>query len=111
MTKRLWVLLILLPLLLAACTGASSDADEVEAALVTNDASAEKSTEAVMPTKAPTATVGSSNKAGLEMECTFIGDGQNVPPEYEEIFGVTENDWVDGSDTAAVTFVEYSDFQ
>ena len=109
--KRLWILLILLLLLLAACTGASSDTTEVESALVGDDVSSENPTEPEPTTEAPTATVGSSNKSGLEMECTFVGDSPNVPPEYEAIFGVTESDWVKGSETAAVTILEYSDFQ
>ena len=109
--KRLWVLLILLLLLLAACTGASSNAAEVEAAIVSDDVSSENPTEPEPTTEAPMVTVGSSNKSSSEMECTFVGDSPNVPPEYEAIFGVTESDWGKGSETAAVTIVEYSDFQ
>jgi hypothetical protein len=45
------------------------------------------------------------------MECTLVSNLPEAPAELVEIFGVKDNDWVQGSDTAAVTFVEYSDFQ
>ena len=45
------------------------------------------------------------------MECTMVSDQPEVPAELEAIFGVTEDDWVVGPESAAVTFVEYSDFQ
>jgi hypothetical protein len=48
---------------------------------------------------------------GPQMECTLVSSEPDVPAELVAIFGVTEDDWVRGPETAAVTFVEYSDFQ
>jgi protein-disulfide isomerase len=109
MMKRLLVLL--LPLLLAACSGAASETPAVEAALIEETASLAEPTEPEPTAAAPTAAAGVLDKSGSAMECTFVGDSPNVPPEFEAIFGVKENDWVQGSETAAVTIVEYSDFQ
>ena len=48
---------------------------------------------------------------GPQMECTVVGDQQAAPAELASILSVKENDWVSGPETAAVTIVEYSDFQ
>ena len=45
------------------------------------------------------------------MECTLVGDQPAAPAELVAIFEVKEDDWVQGPETAAVTIVEYSDFQ
>jgi hypothetical protein len=54
---------------------------------------------------------GGSSAAGLKMECTLVSNQPDVPAEYAAIFGVTESDWVKGPETAALTIVEYGDFQ
>jgi len=105
MFKRLLVIMMLIPLLLAACNGAQSAVDEGAAQAV-----------AAPPEVAPTepeatATTAPPKASGPEMECTLVSNLPEAPAELVEIFGVKENDWVQGSDTAAVTFVEYSDFQ
>ena len=95
MIKRLLVALLLVPPLLAACSVAQP-AETVEETPSVAD-----------PSVAPTSVV----ETGPEMECTLVSNGSNAPAELVAIFGVTEDDWVHGPETAAVTIVEYSDFQ
>ena len=121
-SKPLVILFLLTMLLLTACSSQAqstvAEAPETQAAAPETES---QPTEA-QPTKAlptevePTETAaakpgGEVSAAGSQMECTLVSDQPDVPPELEAIFGVTEDDWVIGSDSAAVTFVEYSDFQ
>jgi hypothetical protein len=41
----------------------------------------------------------------------MVSDQPEASAELEAILGVKENDWVYGPETAAVTIVEYADFQ
>jgi hypothetical protein len=113
MLKRLMVLLVF-ALLLVACSGvqpvSDSDAPAPEAQ--------SKPTEAdpIAVVSLPTETAGPEPgdavaPFGSQMECTLVSDQPDAPAELVAIFGVTENDWVEGPETAAVTIVEYSDFQ
>jgi len=116
MFKRLLVILMLVPLLLAACSGESSGVVEEDNALAVDAPTAvapakPEPTETESTNLEPTATTASPKVSGPEMECTLVSNLPEAPAELVEIFGVKENDWVQGSDTAAVTFVEYSDFQ
>ncbi len=106
MFKRLLVMLLLIPLWLAACSGSPSEAGDQEAELAGGAPPAAEPTELQ-----PTATTSPQKAAGPEMECTLVSNLPEAPAELVEIFGVKENDWVQGLDTAAVTIVEYSDFQ
>jgi protein-disulfide isomerase len=121
MPKRLFLILLLIPLLLAACSG------ETQTPLVEDTASADTipapSDTAPVPTAIntpePTETVAAQEKEQSEptavtdagMGCTFVSSSEETPSPYAEIFAVTEDDWVAGPETAAVTIVEYSDFQ
>jgi preprotein translocase subunit SecG len=116
-TKPLVILFLMTMLLLAAC---SSAAQSPTAEATANQAAASEtepqSTEAQLaeaePTQTETAKSGGQVSAvGTQMECTLVSDQPEVPAELEAIFGVTEEDWVVGPEGAAVTFVEYSDFQ
>jgi hypothetical protein len=113
MLKRLMVLLVF-ALLLVACSGvqpvSDSDAPAPEAQ--------SKPTEAdpIAVVSLPTETAGPEPgdavaPIGSQMECTLVSDQPDAPAELVAIFGVTKNDWVEGPETAAVTIVEYSDFQ
>lgn len=111
MPKRLLVFMILILFVLAACSG-DGQTPITEAPVP----EVEPSPTEVEPTKiAPTASnpgTGANQPAtGPQMECTLVSDQPDAPAELVAIFGVTEDDWVKGPDTAAVTFVEYSDFQ
>lgn len=44
-------------------------------------------------------------------ECTLVSSLPDAPEEYAELFSVQEDDWVVGSENAAITLIEYGDFQ
>jgi hypothetical protein len=122
MTKRLIVFLILALFLLGACSGAEqvavSENSETNTESQPTEAvfSEDEPTEAVpteiKPTEAAASDSGSGvSISGVQMECTLVSDQPDAPAEFVELFGVTEDDWAKGSETAAVTFVEYGDFQ
>jgi hypothetical protein len=106
MFKRLLVALMLIPLALAACSGAQPQTVMEEAAPAV---AAPPEAKPAQPD--PTATTAPDVAVGPEMECTLVSNGSSAPAELVSIFGVTEDDWVEGPETAAVTIVEYSDFQ
>ena len=117
-TKPLVILFLMAMLLLAACSSAAQAPATQAAAPETESQPTEvQPTEEAQPAEAePTETEaaksgGDGSAAGTQMECTLVSDQPEVTAELEAIFGVTAEDWVVGSDTAAVTFVEYSDFQ
>ncbi len=113
MPKRLLVLMILILFLLAACSGAEqtpvveapAPEGESEPIEVPPTIAAPTQTSAPEPTKEKVIVTGP------QMECTLVSDQPDAPAELVAIFGVTDDDWVKGPATAAVTFVEYSDFQ
>jgi hypothetical protein len=123
-TNLFVILLVLTFLLLAACSTAG-DTPTVEQR-APEAASTEVPATEVAPTEAPptepapteaeptestAAESGGSPAAAVQMECTLVSDQPDVPAELVTIFGVTEDDWVKGPETAALTIVEYSDFQ
>jgi hypothetical protein len=111
MPKRLSVLFILILFLLTACSGAEqvpvSDEPVPEAQLQPTEAAPTRAE----PTEIAAPESGGDVAAGLQMECTLVSDQPEAPAELVAIFGVTEDDWVKGPETAALTIVEYSDFQ
>ena len=123
MPKRLLVFLFLTLFLLAACSGAEQAAiSEAPAPEAQPQPTAVEPTEVEPTQPEPTqpepteeASVpksgGDTAPIGSQMECTLVSDQPEAPAEFVAIFGVTENDWVKGPETAAVTIVEYSDFQ
>ncbi len=105
MPKRLLVLLILILSLLAACSGdGQTPVTEAPAPQEESQPEVAAPTQATAPTEVAAIT-------GPRMECTLVSSQPDAPAELVAIFGVTADDWVKGPDTAAVTFVEYSDFQ
>lgn len=123
MPKRLLVFLILTLFLLAACSGAEQASISEAPAPEAPPQPTEVAPTAVEPTQPeptqPEPTEASASEGGgamvpavgSQMECTLVSDQPEAPAELVAIFGVTENDWVKGPETAAVTIVEYSDFQ
>jgi len=114
-TKPLVIAFLMTMLLLAACSGAAQSPTAQATANQAASSEAESQPTEVQPAE-PTQTEaaksgGQVSAAGTQMECTLVSDQPEVPAELEAIFGVTEDDWVVGPEGAAVTFVEYSDFQ
>jgi len=47
----------------------------------------------------------------LTSECTLVSSLPEPPQEFADLFAITEKDWVSGPADAAVTLIEYGDFQ
>ncbi|MBU0511956.1 MAG: hypothetical protein KJ638_09700 [Chloroflexi bacterium] len=115
MYKKILVLLVLIPLLLTACGGGQQT--PVEEAIVTEEAAlAPTNTAAILPTEVPQVEVEAATEtappaSGPVSECTMVSALPDPPAEYANLFTITEDDWVHGSDTAALTIIEYADFQ
>jgi hypothetical protein len=98
--KKIIPLLLVLPLVLAACRGAA------EAELTPTPPPADTTVsipEVSTPRPSPVV-------SGALASCTVVSQPDNS--EIEELFPpVSENDWVKGPETARITILEYSDFQ
>jgi len=115
MKKRLLIFALLLTFLLAACGGV-----ETSQGVTPTSPPPESTAETVDPGTDPIATnepikVGESTvpepMTTLGNGCTLTSSEPEASEEYALLFGVTENDWVKGPETAALTIVEYGDFQ
>lgn len=116
MSKRFYVLLVLIFFLLSACSGAeqapvSETPSPMAESQPTETASNDEKPSETLPTETEVSIPGGVSKSSVQMECTLVSDQPDAPAEYVAIFGVKENDWAKGPDDAAVTFVEYGDFQ
>lgn len=122
MTKSFVLLLILTLFLLAACGAQEQTPVSESPAPDAQSQPAKAASTEVPPTKVdpgpmmPTETKvsesgGGVSATGVQMECTLVSDQPEAPAEFVAIFGVAEDDWVIGPENAAVTIVEYSDFQ
>lgn len=105
MSKRLLVLIFLILFILTACSG---DGQTTVTGAPAPEGEAGPTVAAATQTSEPKKETAVT---GPQMECTIVSDKPDAPAELVAIFGVTEDDWVKGPETAAVTFVEYSDFQ
>jgi protein-disulfide isomerase len=101
-------LLFVLAFLLTACQGATQSAPEPTAGEMPTD---------VLP--APTATIRTSVSETAATSgpvaaaaCTVVSPQPTPGPTEQSLFPpVSADDWILGPDTAAVTIIEYSDFQ
>jgi cyclophilin family peptidyl-prolyl cis-trans isomerase/protein-disulfide isomerase len=102
MIKRVWMGLLILAMGLAACQ--AGQAQPSSAPTTGADAS-------VAPTKkstSPTVTAGQISPPG----CTVVSPKPTPGPTQESLFPpVSKQDWVQGPSSAAVTLIEYGDFQ
>jgi hypothetical protein len=111
MPKKMIIPLLLLAFLLAAC-GGEAQTSEVEAA-------AQEESPASEVSEAPEAqTSASEQSAPTEVvmqefvsECAISESLAEGPAQLEELFAVREGDWVIGPEDAAITLIEYGDFQ
>jgi hypothetical protein len=117
MNKRIYFITILFTLLLTACQGASPTTTE-EPSLVESAPTATKAD----PTQVPATEAKSSPQATASEVDTFTGSSPPGCTVVSPITGpeptqdspfppVSEDDWVVGPEDAAITFIEYGDFQ
>jgi len=109
MVKRWLIGVLWVALLLAGCRSGNQPA--------ATPASAETSTSApatLAPVTLAPATQASSAQAATSVPagCTVISPRPTPGPTQDSLFPpVSDADWTVGPQTAAVTFIEYSDFQ
>jgi hypothetical protein len=112
MPKHLSILLVLLALFLTSCQGYTPTPTQA----TSNESFADTPAAApATPTKTLAATTvfdnttsGASSMVGCTVQSPFPTPG---PTEQSLFPPVGETDWVTGPDSAAITFIEYSDFQ
>ncbi|MCJ7662583.1 MAG: hypothetical protein MUO67_25845 [Anaerolineales bacterium] len=115
MKKLILILFILLALVLTACQSSTpTEVVEATAKAVNTQPPADISSQAEV--SEPTATKASddvpANESAVRAKCTVVSRDPTPGPTEESIFApVSESDWVRGPDSAAVTIIEYSDFQ
>jgi len=118
MPKHFPILLILLAVVLAGCQGYTPTPTQVisgESAADTPGANQPPTAAPAAPTKSlagsstpDNAASGSSTTMGCTVQSPFPTPG---PTEQSLFPPAGETDWVLGPNSAAVTFIEYSDFQ
>lgn len=117
MRKSLMILLVFILLALSACVGAEKAAVDITPESVPTDVVDENTPEAPGTTPqseegAPEVADSLQESAGIPVsECTLVSSMPDSPQEYAELFAVTDDDWVIGPEDAAITLVEYGDFQ
>lgn len=115
MRKTLLILFLLIAVLLAACQGSAPTegitATEQVANTQTPTAMAEP-TETAAEQATPTLEEVAAEGSLVRMTCTVESRDPTPGPTEASIFTpVSKSDWVQGSDNAKVTIIEYSDFQ
>ncbi len=116
MYKRFLIPLLVLAFLLAACGGeAPTQAGETSAqeAPPTPEAThTQPPPTQPPPTETPAlAAEEEPTPAKFVSECTMVSAPMDPETPYADIFAVTDDDWVLGPETAALTIVEYGDYQ
>ena len=105
MKKLVLTLLVTIPLLLVSCVGSAGTTVEPT----------ETPTIAIPPTKTveilPTATSTTAPVKISLSDCTLVSSLPEPPTELVELFSINEDDWAIGPEDAAVTLIEYGDFQ
>lgn len=107
MPKYTLILLVLTALLLAGCQAQNQAAP-----------TAVSPTGVSLPTATPAGNAATATEAVEQAlaeappGCTVISPQDATSPTQESVFPpVTEKDWVTGPEDAAITLIEYSDFQ
>lgn len=114
MSKHLIILLVVLSLLLAACASTASDTstETTEVATeVTGDEEITSTAVSTIPAVSPTPNT-SAGEESSDANCTVVSRQPTPgPTEQALVPPASSEDWSHGPDDAAVTFIEYGDFQ
>jgi len=111
MYKRFLTPLLVLAFFLAACSGEVPTQDAEDTVQEVGPAPQATHTEPP-PTETP-ALVVEEELAPVELvsECTIVSAPMDPESPYADLFAVTDDDWISGPETAALTIVEYGDYQ
>jgi hypothetical protein len=111
-----WIYGVTLLAVMTACSPVAAPADDTveadsTAVVATNlpSSTPEATTSPTLTT--PEEALQSTPETKLESECTLVSSLPDPPQEYAEVFAVTPDDWVLGPEDAAITIIEYGDFQ
>ena len=111
MVKKIVVLLIVLSVFMVACSSAGTElpTDPTTGSPVETEAASTEPAE--LPEVSPTSESGQATEQA-EANCTVVSrQPTSDPTEQSLVPAVGDDDWTQGSDDAAVTFIEYGDFQ
>ena len=123
MWPKFWSGWLVLVLLLAACTSSQTVIPDTPAVAIVEPTATLQSlpqqealpTETRSPTSTPvpaTATTMLEELPPVPSGCTVVTRKYSPEPTQESIFPpVSSTDWIIGPETAAVTLIEYGDFQ
>lgn len=113
MTSRLLILFVLLALALAACNGANPGGEVLTLEPQATEPGAAEGTPAAGATTAPGGETGGQTAAvSAPAGCTVVSLEPTPGPTEQSAFPpIGPDDWVQGPAEAAVSFVEYGDFQ
>ena len=106
--------MVILAIFLVACSSASTDvstetsSEPIETA---DNTGVEGTTQPSLPVASPTSETDQAVES-FEVNCTVVSHQPTPGPTEQSLFPpVSDADWTYGPDDAAVTFIEYGDFQ
>jgi len=115
MRKGLFILSVLISLLSNACSGIHGYTPRVTTNTPSSTVVGTTVTELARPSpnQGPESGAGSAVQPinGLMSECTLVSSSTKQSSGQANIFLISEDDWTLGPDDAAVTIIEYGDFQ
>lgn len=113
--------LVLILLTLSACVGAekvqvetptvTAEEEVVESLPTETDAAAPQDKDEPANEAETGAEPAQTSGEQLASECTLVSSLPEPPQESAELFSIQEDDWVSGPEDAAITLIEYGDFQ
>ncbi len=114
MRNNFLIPILVLVFLLAAC-GGETQTQVSEDAVQKIDAAPEAVDAETLPTETPIQVTEEVAEEPVPVEfaseCTLVSSPMDPETPYADLFAVTERDWVIGPETAALTIVEYGDYQ